>query len=127
MATEYHVPVMFHSGDTYAPTGRIKYSHPIHIVDVAVDHPDMKISIFQLGNPLIKDCMEVVYKKTNVYADFSGLVLGDFSDNFEKFMKGDMITAIRDIRPTPPTGRSRTCSPTSTSSSSWTCQRIARR
>lgn len=95
MATEFDVPVMFHSGDTYAPTGRVKYSHPIHIDDVAVDHPNMKIVICHVGNPWIKDCMEVVYKNNNVYADFSGLVLGDFSDKFERFMKSeleDMIT-----------------------------------
>jgi len=43
MAIEYDVPVMFHSGDTYSPTGRIKYSHPIHIDDLAVDFPELKI------------------------------------------------------------------------------------
>ena len=31
MALEFGVPVMFHSGDTYAPTGKVKYSHPLHI------------------------------------------------------------------------------------------------
>ena len=94
MATEFDVPVMFHSGDTYAPTGRIKYSHPIHIDDVAVDHPDMKIVICHVGNPWIKDCMEVVYKNKNVYADFSGLVLGDFSDKFERYMKSQLEEMI---------------------------------
>ncbi len=94
MATEFDVPVMFHSGDTYAPTGRVKYSHPLHIDDVAVDHPNMKIVICHVGNPWIKDCMEVVYKNSNVYADFSGLVLGDFSDKFEKFMKSELENMI---------------------------------
>ena len=94
MACEFDVPVMFHSGDTYSPTGRIKYSHPIHIDDLAVDHPDMKIVICHVGNPWIKDCMEVVYKNNNVYADFSGLVLGDFSDKFEKFMKSELENMI---------------------------------
>ncbi|MDZ7648949.1 MAG: amidohydrolase family protein [Cytophagales bacterium] len=62
MAVEYDVPVMFHSGDTYSPKGKIKYSHPIHIDDVAVDFPDLKIVICHVGNPWIKDCMEVVWK-----------------------------------------------------------------
>jgi predicted TIM-barrel fold metal-dependent hydrolase len=31
--------------------------------------------------------MEVVYKNANVYADISGLVLGDFSDRFETYMR----------------------------------------
>lgn len=94
MAVDFDVPVMFHSGDTYAPTGRIKYSLPIHIDDVAVDFPKMKIVICHVGNPWIKDCMEVVYKNDNVYADFSGLVLGDFSYKFEKFMKKELEEMI---------------------------------
>ena len=66
MAVEFDVPVMFHSGDTYAPTGRVKYSHPLHLDDVAVDHPELKIVICHVGNPWIKDCMEVMYKNKNV-------------------------------------------------------------
>ncbi len=94
MAIAYDVPVMFHSGDTYAPTGKIKYSHPIHIDDLAVDYPELKIVICHVGNPWIKDCMEVVYKNKNVYADISGLVLGDFSDKFEKYMKKEIEEMI---------------------------------
>ncbi len=90
MASEYGVPVMFHSGDTYAPRGKVKYSHPIHLDDVAVDFPDMKIVICHVGNPWIQDCMEVVYKNKNVYADFSGLTLGKFSKRFEKVMLNEI-------------------------------------
>jgi hypothetical protein len=94
MAIEYDVPVMFHSGDTYAPTGKVTYSHPIHIDDLAVDYPDLKIVICHIGNPWIKDCMEVVYKNRNVYADISGLVLGDFSEKFERYMKNEIEEMI---------------------------------
>ncbi len=94
MAVEYNVPVMFHSGDTYAPTGKVKYSHPLHIDDLAVDYPDLKIVICHIGNPWIKDCMEVVYKNNNVYADISGLVLGNFSDKFERYMKKEIEEMI---------------------------------
>jgi hypothetical protein len=94
MAVEYDIPVMFHSGDTYSPTGRIKYSHPIHIDDVAVDFPELKIVICHVGNPWIKDCMEVVYKNKNVYSDVSGLVLGNFSYKFERFMKNELEEMI---------------------------------
>lgn len=86
LAMEFDVPVMIHSGDTYSPTGKVRYSHPLHIDDVAVDFPDLKIVICHIGNPWIRDCMEVVYKNKNVHADISGLVLGDFSDRFEQYM-----------------------------------------
>jgi hypothetical protein len=99
MAVEYDIPVMFHSGDTYSPRGKVKYSHPLHIDDLAVDYPELKIVICHVGNPWIKDCMEVVYKNDNVYADISGLVLGDFSEKFERYIKTEieeMITYVGD-------------------------------
>ncbi len=86
LAMEFEVPVMFHTGDTYSPKGRLRFSHPINIDDVAVDNPTLKIVMCHIGNPWIRDCMEVVYKNKNVYADLSGLVLGDFTDRFEQFM-----------------------------------------
>ncbi|GGW29880.1 amidohydrolase family protein [Arenibacter certesii] len=94
MAIEFDVPVMFHSGDTYSPTGKVKYSHPLHLDDLAVDYPELKIVICHVGNPWIKDCMEVVYKNDNVYADISGLVLGDFSEKFERYMKKEIEEMI---------------------------------
>ena len=86
LATEYDVPVMFHTGDTFNPKGKLRFSHPLNIDDVAVDYPEMKIVICHIGNPWIRDCMEIVYKNKNVYADVSGLVLGDFKSQFKKFM-----------------------------------------
>jgi len=41
LGVEFDVPVMFHSGDTYSPKGKVRFSHPIHVDDVAVDNPDM--------------------------------------------------------------------------------------
>jgi predicted TIM-barrel fold metal-dependent hydrolase len=87
LAEAYDVPVMIHSGDTYAPRGKVKYSHPLHVDDVAVDFPRVKFLICHLGNPWFRDCMEVVYKNENVYTDISGLVLGNFSDRFEAYMR----------------------------------------
>jgi len=94
LALEFDVPVMFHTGDTYTPSGRLRYAHPLNIDDVAVDNPGMKIVICHVGNPWIRDCMEVVYKNEHVYADFSGLVLGDFTSEFEQYMHGQLKEMI---------------------------------
>jgi len=94
LAVEFDVPVMFHTGDTYSPKGKLRYAHPLNIDDVAVDHPEMKIVICHVGNPWIRDCMEVVYKNKNVYADISGLVLGDFNSHFEEFMSKQLKEMI---------------------------------
>jgi len=87
LAEEFDVPVMIHSGDTYSPTGKVKYSHPLNVDEVAVDFPKVRFLICHLGNPWFRDCMEVVYKNENVYTDISGLTLGDFTDRFEAYMR----------------------------------------
>lgn len=94
LAEEFDLPVMIHSGDTYDPTGKVKYAHPLNVDEVAVDHPNVKIIICHLGNPWIRDCMEVVYKNKNVYTDISGLVLGDFTDRFESYMRKQLEEMI---------------------------------
>ncbi len=86
-AREHGLPVMVHSGDTYAPQGKLKYSHPLHIDELAVDYPEVEFVICHIGNPWIRDTMEVLYKNANVYTDFSGLVLGNFEDRFESYMR----------------------------------------
>lgn len=87
LAEAYDVPVMIHTGDTYARTAKVKYSHPINVDEVAVDFPRVKFLICHLGNPWFRDCMEVVYKNDNVFTDMSGLTLGGFTDRFEAFMR----------------------------------------
>ena len=80
LCQKYDVPAVFHSGDTlagYVSNPKIKYSHPIHIDEVAADFPDLKLVIAHMGNSWLIDCAEVLYKNPNVYADISGLVVGD--------------------------------------------------
>ena len=86
LAQEFDVPVMFHTGDTFNPRGKLRFSHPLNIDDVAVDFPNLRIVICHIGNPWIRDCMEIVYKNKNCTADISGLVLGDFKSHFKRFM-----------------------------------------
>lgn len=87
LAEEFDIPVMIHTGDTYSPTGKVKYSHPLNVDEVAVDFPNVRFLICHLGNPWFRDCMEVVYKNENVYTDISGLTLGNFTDRFEAYMR----------------------------------------
>ena len=86
LAARHRVPVMFHTGDTYTKSGKLKYSHPLHIDDVATDHPDLRIVVCHLGNPWFRDTAEIIYKNDNVRADISGLILGDFEARFERWL-----------------------------------------
>ena len=55
----------------------MRFAHPLLVDDVAVDHPGVRFVLAHLGNPWLLDAAEVVYKNMNVWADLSGLVIGD--------------------------------------------------
>jgi uncharacterized protein len=86
LAGEFGVPVMFHTGDTFDPRGKLKYAHPLTVDEVAVDFREVTFVICHLGNPWFVDAMEVIYKNENVVGDISGLTLGHFEERFERFM-----------------------------------------
>ncbi len=77
LAARYQIPVIFHSGDTYAASAKLKYAHPLLIDEVAVDYPDTDFVIAHCGCPWFVDAAEVIYKNANVWADLSGLFVGD--------------------------------------------------
>lgn len=91
---EFDIPVMIHTGDTFTSKGKLRYARPLNLDDVAVDNPGLKIVMCHLGNPWIQDAQEVIYKNKNVYADISGLVVGDFDHYFEKMMKEKVAELI---------------------------------
>ncbi len=93
LAEKYDVPVVFHTGDTYSTEGKLKYSDPLTIDEVAVDHPKVRLVIAHCGNPWIESAAEVAYKNPNVYLDGSALLIGDMA----KLPKEDVDTYL--IRP----------------------------
>lgn len=98
--TKVKCPVIFHSGDCLntCKGAKLKYSHPIHIDDIAVDFPDLKIIIAHMGFPWVKDTAEVCFKNTNVYTDLSGYVYGKFNAIDSKKFKKTVIEFL-DIAP----------------------------
>jgi len=99
IAAKHGVPIMIHTGDTYHKQAKVRQAHPLLVDDVAVDFPDVNFVICHLGNPWFQDTAEVLYKNDNVYADISGLTLGDFDYEFERYLVlrvKDMITYMGD-------------------------------
>lgn len=94
LAAKYDVPVMIHTGDTFAPRGKLKFAHPLHVDEVAVDHPDVKFIICHLGNPWFRDTAELLYKNENVFADISGLVLEEFTAPMEAHMRQELAELL---------------------------------
>lgn len=89
LAIKYDLPVVIHSGDTYSERGLLKYSHPLSIDELAVKHPELRIVIAHLGNPWLLETAEILYKNKNVYADLSGLLIGE-KELFERFVAQDL-------------------------------------
>ncbi|MFB3915640.1 MAG: amidohydrolase family protein [Terriglobales bacterium] len=68
------IPVMFHTGTSVFPGARNKYGDPIHVDDVAVDFPDLKIVLAHGGRPLwMETAFFMVRSYRNVYLDVSGI------------------------------------------------------
>ncbi len=84
LAAKYELPVVIHSGDTYSERGLLKYSHPLNVDELAVQHRDVNFIIAHYGDPWIMDTAEIIRKNHNVYADLSGLIVGDEA-NVKKF------------------------------------------
>jgi len=77
LAEKYKVPVVFHTGDTSNTKAKLKYSDPLTVDDVAVDHPKVTFVLAHAGNPWIESAAEVAYKNPNVVIDGSAFLIGD--------------------------------------------------
>lgn len=73
------LPVLFHTGHSGIGTGmpggggvRLKYGNPMHIDDVAVDFPDLKIILAHPSFPWQEEAISVCLHKPTVYIDLSG-------------------------------------------------------
>ena len=77
LAARYHLPVILHTGDNWSTTAKVKYAHPLRMDEVAVDHPEVRFVLAHFGNPWLIDAAEVVFKNPNVWADLSGLFVGN--------------------------------------------------
>ncbi|MBU9714814.1 amidohydrolase family protein [Evansella tamaricis] len=80
LAKAHGVPVVFHSGDTYSERGLLKFAHPLTLDEVAVMNRDVTFVMAHFGDPWMLDGAEVVYKNGNMFADLSGLIVGDKSE-----------------------------------------------
>jgi hypothetical protein len=68
------LPVMFHTGTSIFPKARNKYAQPIHIDDLIVDFPELKIILAHGGRPLWMDeAFFLLRRSRNVFLDISSI------------------------------------------------------
>ena len=74
----YNKVLAVHTGMVAGSSGKLKYAKPIHLDDIAADFPQLKIIMCHFGNPFLSEAAAVMEHNSNVYADLSGLIEGDF-------------------------------------------------
>jgi uncharacterized protein len=72
-AERHRLPVLLHTGTTFVSQALLEYTLPRLIEGVAIRHPDVKIILAHLGHPYEGECVVVIRKHPNVYADISAL------------------------------------------------------
>ena len=72
-AQEMKLPVLFHQGTSPIRDAPIRYAHPLVMDEIAILFPELRIVMAHIGHPWLVDCLVVIRKHPNVYADISGL------------------------------------------------------
>ena len=72
-AAEHQLPVLLHTGTTFVSQAPLACTLPRHLDPVAIRHPKVKIILAHLAHPYEGECVAVIRKHPNVYADVSAL------------------------------------------------------
>jgi uncharacterized protein len=72
-ASDQNLPVLLHTGTTFIAQAPLEHTYPRHIDAVARRFPKVKIIMAHLGHPFEGECVAVIRKHPNVYADISAL------------------------------------------------------
>jgi predicted TIM-barrel fold metal-dependent hydrolase len=72
-ATQHGLPVLLHTGTTFIRQALLECTLPRHLDEVACRFPDCKMILAHLGHPYEGECVAVIRKHPNLYADLSAL------------------------------------------------------
>ncbi len=67
------LPIVFHTGTTFNRAAPLGVSRPWLFDEVAIRHPELRMVLAHLGHPFYGECLAVIRKHPNVYADISAL------------------------------------------------------
>jgi predicted TIM-barrel fold metal-dependent hydrolase len=75
-AEKLEMPVLVHTGLTFANRFSIKYNQPMMFDDIARKHPKLKLCLAHMGWPWVWDAVTVTIRNPNVYLDTAGTFVG---------------------------------------------------
>lgn len=73
-AVKLKMPVFVHQGIHFSPASKMEFARPIMLDEVARELPQLKLVIAHLGYPWVEECIVLLGKHPNVYADISSLL-----------------------------------------------------
>jgi uncharacterized protein len=72
-AARLRMPVFVHQGFHFCTASKMEFGRPVLLDEVAREFPQLKIVIAHLGYPWVEECIVLLGKHDNVFADVSGL------------------------------------------------------
>ena len=72
-AQQHQLPVLLHTGTTFISQAPLECTLPRHLDAVAARFPDVRMILAHLGHPYEGECVAVIRKHPNVFADLSAL------------------------------------------------------
>jgi predicted TIM-barrel fold metal-dependent hydrolase len=68
-----NIPLTMHMGTTFAENAPIEYGRPLDVDTIAARYPDLKMIMAHMAHPWAEECIVVIRKRPNVYAEVSAL------------------------------------------------------
>ena len=81
------IPINVHQGTSFVRPGPLKFANPILLEDIAVACPDLRMVIAHMGHPWEDECVVLIRKHPNLYANVSALHYRPLR-HYQAFMSG---------------------------------------
>ena len=85
------LPVTMHMGTTYTRLYAAELGRPLAVEDVALRFPDLELVMAHMAHPWYEECIAVVRKQPNVYAEISAIY-------YRRWQFYNVMTAIEEYR-----------------------------
>jgi predicted TIM-barrel fold metal-dependent hydrolase len=84
-AQDLDIPVLVHTGSSMFKGARIKYGDPLHLDDVAIDFPELRLLLAHSGRPFwYEQAFWLAQRHPNVFLEISGLPAKNLLTYFPK-------------------------------------------
>lgn len=73
-AEKLGMPILVHAGNRFTRQGKMEFARPFLFDEIARTFPNLRLILAQMAHPWIDECVALLGKHANIYADISGLL-----------------------------------------------------